>query len=393
MNGLKRLVKVLLFAFSFVVLLVLKLIQPFFRFQLCVVGFHRYGHLALEPEVFLAEQEVLRSAGVAPKRVATIWSFGPVAKQSNTFLASKWREELAVLPSWFVSSLHNVGLVFPILQLNEPKLSITGNMNALDKTSPHISLIAEEIEDGKKQLIEMGINPDKPYVCLIVRDGGHYKSKGETESQGYELFNFDIDTFIPAVQHLVDEGFQVVRMGSGFEKPIAETVKGLFDYAHSEFRSEFLDVYIAATCEFAVSTQTGPDAVCMLFRRPVLYVDITRYSQFFFGMKCATWTPARLFKNERLLSLSEIVGGDIAWYKDPAEFLMNGIVQQKSSPNELLRIVQSYAECNRGASALKDHYSRMVADGMGIRGRNKFGEATAASVPDVNKILGEWVNN
>jgi putative glycosyltransferase (TIGR04372 family) len=393
MNVFKPLVKAALFAFSFLVLLVLKLVEPIIKFQLCVVGFHRYGHLALEPEIFLAEQEIMKATNTSRRRVISIWSLGPVAKQSNRFLASKWKESLLVLPSWFVGSLHSVGTILPLLKLTEPKLSITGNMNGLDKTDPHISLSTEELEDGKKRLIEMGINPEKPYVCLIVRDGGHYKSKGETESQGYELFNFDIDTFIPAVQHLLDKGFQVIRMGSGFEKPISETLNGLFDYAHSEFRSEFLDVYIAATCKFAVSTQTGPDAVCMLFRRPVLYVDVTRYSQFFFGMKCATWTPVRLFKDERLLTLSEIVSGDIAWYKDPAEFLVNGITQQKSSPKELLRIIQSYAECNMGLGALKDQFSQMVANGMGIRGRMKFGETTALNLPDVNKILGEWVNN
>jgi len=116
MNVLKRLVKALLFGFSFLVLLVLKLVQPIVRFQLCVVGFHRYGHLALEPEIFLAEQEIKKAANASHGRVISIWSLGPVAKQSNTFLAKKWKGELLVLPSWFVGSLQSVGLVFPFLK-------------------------------------------------------------------------------------------------------------------------------------------------------------------------------------------------------------------------------------------------------------------------------------
>jgi putative glycosyltransferase (TIGR04372 family) len=391
MNLLKRSVKVLLFAFSFVVLLVMKLLQPIVRFQLCIVGFHRYGHLALEPEIFLAEREIIKATNESPKRVISVWSLGPVAKQSNKYLASKWKQELLVFPSWFVSSLHSVGSVFPVLKLNEPKLSITGSMNGLDKTAPHVSFKAKEMEEGRKRLIEIGINPDKPYVCLIVRDGGHYKSKGETESQGYELFNFDIDTFIPAVQHLVDEGFQVIRMGSGFEKPISESVYGLIDYARSKFRSEFMDVYIAATCEFAVSTQTGPDAVCMLFRRPVLYVDVTSYSQFFFGSKLASWFPARLHKNGKILNLSEIVNSEIAWFKDSNLFSKNGISQQKSSSSELKELVLSYIRMCGSEEGEPLSTQLMISRGFGERGRLQFGEVTARLAPDAERILGDWV--
>ena len=391
MNAVKQLVKVLLFAFSFVVLLVMKLLQPFVRFQLCVVGFHRYGHLALEPEIFLAEREINKATGASSKRVISIWSLGPVAKQSNRYLASKWKQELLVFPSWLVSSLHSVGSVFPILKLNEPKLSITGSMNGLDKTASHVSFTANEREEGKKGLAKIGINPDQPYVCLIVRDGGHYKSKGEIESAGYEVLNFDINIFSGVAEALIESGFQVIRMGSGSERPFTSKPEGVIDYALSGNRSEFLDVFIAATCEFAVSTQTGPDAVCMLFRRPVLYVDITSYSQFFFGSKLATWSPARLHKNGEILNLSEIVNSEIAWFKDPNLFSKNGISQQKSSSNELKELVLSYIRMRGREDEIALNTRSMVSYGFGERGRLQFGEVTACLAPNAERILGDWV--
>ena len=391
MNVLNRLVKASLFGFSFFVLLVLKLVQPIVRFQLCVVGFHRYGHLALEPEIFLAEQEIMKATNASHGRVISIWSLGPVAKQSNRFLAKKWKDELLVLPSWFVGSLHRVGLVFPFLQLKEPKLSITGSLNGLDKTDSHVSLSAKEMEEGRKRLIEIGISPDEPYVCLIVRDSGHYKSKGDIESAGYELLNFDINDFAGVAEVLIESGFQVIRMGSGSERPFASKPDGVVDYALSKYRSEFLDVYLAATCEFAVSTQTGPDSVCMLFRRPVLYLDVTRYCQFFFGSKLATWSPVRLKKNGRILNLSEVVNAEIAWFKDPNLFSKNGISQQKSSSNELKELVLSYIRM-RGREDAKALSTRsMVSHGFGERGRLQFGEVTACLAPDAERILGDWI--
>ena len=391
MNVLKRLVKAPLFAFSFFVLLVLKLIQPITKFQLCVVGFHRYVHLALEPEIFLAEQEILKATGASRRRVITIWSLGPIVKQSNRFLASKWKEELLVLPSWFVGSLQRVGKFIPFLKLEEPKLSITGSMNSLDKTASHVSFTANEIEEGKKGLVKIGINPDKPYVCLIVRDGGHYESKGEIESAGYEVLNFDINNFSGVAEALIESGFQVIRMGSGSERPFTSKPEGVIDYALSNNRTEFLDVFIAATCEFAVSTQTGPDAVCMLFRRPVLYVDVTSYSQFFFGSKLATWSPARLYKNGKILNLSEIVNSEIAWFKDPNLFSKNGISQQKSSGNELKELVHSYIRMRGREDGKALSTQLMVSRGFGERGRLQFGEVTACLAPDAERILGDWV--
>jgi len=391
MNVVKRLVKAPLFAFSFFVLLVMKLIHPIIKFQLCVVGFHRYGHLALEPEIFLAEQEVMKATNTSRRRIISIWSLGPVAKQSNSFLASKWKEALLVLPSWFVGSLQRVGLFIPFLKLEEPKLSITGSLNGLDKTDSHVSLSAEEMEEGRKRLIEIGINPDKPYVCLIVRDSGHYKSKGDIESAGYELLNFDINDFSGVAEVLIESGFQVVRMGSGSERPFTSKPDGVVDYALSKNRSEFLDVYLAATCEFAVSTQTGPDAVCMLFRRPVLYVDVTRYGQFFFGANFATWSPARLFKNGRLLNLTEVVNSDVAWIKDPNKFLDNGITQQKSSEFELRDLAQSYIRAKGIETETGFRVRSNVSRGLGERGKLRFGEVTARLAPEVERILGDWV--
>lgn len=391
MNVIKRLVKAPLFTISFFVLLAMKLIQPIVRFQLCVVGFHRYGHLALEPEIFLAEQEILRARRDSTKRVISIWSLGPVAKQSNKYLAKKWKQELLVFPSWLVSSLHSVGSMLPILKLVEPKLSITGSMNGLDKTAPHVFLTAKEFDEGRSQLVELGINPNLPYVCLIVRDGGHYKSKGDNESAGYELLNFDINDFSGVAEVLIESGFQVIRMGSGSEKPFTKKPDGVVDYALSKNRSEFLDVYLAATCEFAVSTQTGPDAVCMLFRRPVLYVDVTRYCQFFFGSKLATWSPVRLLKNNLVLNVSEVVNSEIAWFKDPNLFFESGITQQKSSSKELKELVQSYISQYDLETAESKNVRLTVARGFGERGRLQFGEVTARLVPKADEILGDWV--
>jgi putative glycosyltransferase (TIGR04372 family) len=381
----------MLIPIALLILLFLKILQPLLRVQLCIVGFHRYGHLALEPEIFLAEQEISRADRKIKKPVVSLWSLGPKSKQSNRYLARKWSERLTVVPSWIVSALHDAGESFRPLKLTEPRLSVTGSENGLDKTSSHLSFSSEEVADGERYLSEIGIDSQRPHVCLIVRDGGHYKSKGEIESSGYELFNFNINDFANAAAVLIAHGYQVVRMGSGTEQPFTNAPAGVIDYASSNQRSEFLDVYLAATCAFAISTQTGPDAVCMLFRRPVLYVDVTRYSQFFFGSKIATWTPVRLLKDGKVLNLSEVATSDIAWIKDANLFAENGISQQKSSEAELSDLVSLYVENRKSPSPGSPWAQKLVAEGMGERGRRQFGDVTATLLPNCEQVLGEWV--
>jgi hypothetical protein len=122
-----------------------------------------------------------------------------------------------------------------------------------------------------------------------------------------------------------------------------------------------------------------------------MYLDVTSYCQFFFGSKLATWSPVRLYKNEKILNLSEIVNSEIAWLKDPNLFSMHGISQQKSSNDELKELVLSYIRM-RGREDAKALSTRsMVSHGFGERGRLQFGEVTACLAPDAERILGDWI--
>lgn len=378
--------KILLQAVALFVLICLFLMRPFVKIRLCIVAFHRFGHLALEPEIFLGEQELRVKSGVIKRFPVQIhwWSFGPQRLQANKFLVSKWCEVLSVLPSWWIDALHTVGRLIPFLQLEEPKMSIRGNLNALDYTETHLRLTDAEQRRGNSELRGLGVDPDKPYVCLVVRDGGHYASLGEKESDGYSFLNFEIASFEQAALWLVEHGYQVLRMGAGSETPLSTSHPQLIDYANSQHRSEFLDIYIAATCRFAVSTQTGPDAVCLAFRRPVCYIDVSRFSQFFFGTKLAWWNPADLWQGDSRLTLGDILSGPIFWIKDPNDFIREGIRQERSSAGRIDHLVKSFVDAfenNRDRSIEIDEkvqfVRNIIARETGDRGKSEFGEINA----------------
>ena len=377
----------------------LKILSPIIRVELCIVAFHRYGHLALEPEIFLGEKEI-RDRTVKSKRFPIQiqwWSFGPKRLQANHFLVSKWREVLCALPSWWVNALHTAGKAVRFLQLDEPKMSVRGSCNSLDQTSAHLHMTNAEIKRGRTALFELGLNPDKPYICLVVRDGGHYASLGEKESNGYSFMNFDITKFEQASLSLAQRGYQVVRMGAGSETAFGANHIGIIDYANSPKRSAFLDVFIAATCSFAVSTQTGPDAVCLAFRRPVCYIDVTRFSQFFFGTKLAWWNPAELWHGNSRLTLRDILRGPVFWIKDPNDFIREGIKQVRSDSESINHLVMSFVESfennfhwNTSEDMTSKTVQKLIEDQAGTVGREQFGRITAVLNPGFVRQSGDW---
>ena len=392
-------IKLLIQLFALLVLICLKILRPIVHVELCIVAFHRYGHLALEPEIFLGEKE-MRSKGVRKNRFpirVQWWSFGPKRFQANQFLVSKWKEVLWALPSWWVNALHLVGKSVPFLQLDEPNMSVRGSCNSLDQTSAHLQMTNAEIERGRAALPGLGINPEKPYACLVVRDGGYYASLGENESDGYSFMNFDVSTFEQAALSLVQRGYQVVRMGAGSAAAFGAGQPLVIDYANSDLRSEFLDIYIAATCSFAVSTQTGPDAVCLAFRRPVCYIDVTRFSQFFFGTKLAWWNPAELWQGDSRLTLRDILRGPIFWIKDPNDFIHQGIRQVRSSAERIDHLVMSFVDAfennlNQIASVdiITKTVQKLIEDQAGTVGREQFGRIAAVLNPGFVRQGGDW---
>jgi putative glycosyltransferase (TIGR04372 family) len=186
-------------------------------------------------------------------------------------------------------------------------------------------------------------------------------------------------------------------MGAGSEIPFGANHPGIVDYANSPNRSAFLDVFIAATCSFAVSTQTGPDAVCLAFRRPVCYIDITRFSQFFFGTKLAWWNPTELWQGDRRLTLQDILRGPIFWIKDPNDFIREGIRQVRSSAERIDHLVMSFVD------AFENHFhqtssedvtirtvQKLIEDQTGAVGREQFGCIASVLNPGFVRQSGDW---
>lgn len=363
------------------ILALLRMLRPWLRVRLLVVASHRFGHLALEPEMELLRQKLM------PRQrrpvVVDLWSFGSARIQSNAYLVKLWAERIHHPPSWVTGALVRGGELFKFLALERPSLSIHGPKNGLDRGQRQCPTPTEFSAEEIRSLASVGFDPRKPYVALVVRDADHYLLRGEQEDESSTLLNADLSSFVAASAYLVENDLQVIRLG-GPSRQSLPAIDGGVDYANSAIRTAELDVKLATFCKFAVSTQTGPDAVVLLARQPVLYVDVLRCSQFFFGTQLATWCPMRIKdpSDQRFWSLKRLCASNLLMAKNTDEFNRSGLQFIRSDSTQIREYVADFLSELHHSADEETLRSRMQVNNtlqlaMGERGQQKFGNIVA----------------
>ena len=294
-----------------------------------------FGHLALEPEKVLSNIASQKSRSVGePKRIL-IWSLGKSREQVNKALVKIWRRELFVLPSAIVDAMHRASKWLPNFEMRVLQFDkLHENDHVLDHCDSNLKFTSSEIEMGEKYLRHVGIEAHTPYICLVVREAAWAPPTTGPSSSG-TLRSRSFEDFLLAAEALADLGVAVIKLGAAGTFKTAGTK--IIDYANSKDKSEFLDVYLPAHAKCVVSTMSGPDAVALVGRVPVLYVDIAQYSLCFAGTRLVTWVPARLIskKSGRAMSLSETFESGAGRFLGSSAFEQAGIKIVQSSPEQI----------------------------------------------------------
>ena len=294
-----------------------------------------FGHLALEPEKILSKIKVEDGQlKRKPKRIL-IWSFSRPRYQVNKALVRIWRRELTWLPSVIVDAVHRASKWLPnfeikILQFDK----LHENDHVIDTCDSHLKFSRSEVQLGEDYLRSVGVKPGEPYICLVVREAAWAPPKTGPSSSG-TLRSRLFKDFLPAAQALAELDVTVIKLGATGTSQT--TGSKIVDYANSESKSELLDVYLPAHAKCVISTMSGPDAVALVGRVPVLYVDIAQYSLCFAGTSLVTWVPALLYSQKlgRVMTMSEVFDSGAGRFLGSAAFEQAGINVMQSSPEKI----------------------------------------------------------
>ena len=133
-------------------------------------------------------------------------------------------------------------------------------------------------EEAARQARACGIAPDARLVCIHAREGG-YKRGDEIQDTKPEAGRNDhtrnarIESYLHAVDYLVQRGYTVIRLGDPSMTPLRHP--GVVDLATSPARTNLLEVYCLLRSDCMVAGESAYVNLIYLTNTPILLVNVT----------------------------------------------------------------------------------------------------------------------
>ena len=196
------------------------------------------------------------------------------------------------------------------------------------KRKPLFQLTDEHRHKGNSILKKIGLPDDAWFVTCHVR---------EPQFKGKESFrDSDIQTFFKAFEEITKRGGWVIRMGDKRMTSLPKMPQ-VFDYALSEHKSDWMDVFLLGGAKFMLGTSSGPTAVSHIFGVPIAMTNNTPTVETYLGNK-DLFLP-RLMKridDGRMLNLVELMTSP--YNSGIIDGLYKNIYKVKTIPNTDLEI-------------------------------------------------------
>jgi putative glycosyltransferase (TIGR04372 family) len=223
--------------------------------------------------------------------------------------------------------------------------------NFFATNKPHLYFTPDEERFGESELSKLGIPAGKPFVCLYGRDSAYLKKAQPGLPTDYHDFrDMTIGNFLLAAEKLTERGYYVIRVGSVVEETLETPNPMVIDYSTSGLRTEFLDIFICATCKFFVGVPSGIIAIPMVFRQPVVYVNFMPLEY------VAAWSPQEIFipkklrlrKEQRSMTFREILESGAGRFLRSEDYEKAGIEVIENTPEEIAAVALEMDDRLRG---------------------------------------------
>ena len=279
LKKIQSLYKILLFYTSFLIIfllfpfifLLIKITNFFFTIRITEIATNRYGHLALNPEIYLLEKKEEEK-----DKIFLDFFYESRYGVCNKELLNLWKKKILIYSRYILSPI-NIMLSKIYSKKNihtiEGFNSKVRDINCyFDKHEPSFLLSQEQEKHCVNILFNNGIDIKKiKYVCLFNRDDA-YLNSSKYKKDWYYLshHNYKINKFTLAANSLTERDVYLFRMGAIVEDKFGENNSKIIDYANSSFRSELMDIYLAIHCLFGISCGTGSSHISVMHRKPML---------------------------------------------------------------------------------------------------------------------------
>jgi len=274
--------------------------------------------------MLLPENEKLRN----PALFSYFEPYINVVRDSGNIHAMKRLESMLTLP---------LGLGLPINEIC-PYIDLAANMAeveriklGMDRSLFHLN--EKHYDMGKRALKKLGLPGDAWYVTIHVRESG-YRGEGWSQINDWKSAN-PLD-YINACKAITKAGGWVFRMGDPSMTNLPK-IPQVIDYANMEIRSDWMDIFLGATCRFLIGTASGYQRVPGYFGVPTILTNCTLSVPYFSLFENDLYLP-RLLKqkvNGKYLSFEEFMSPPISMLDTSQRFLKEGLEWIENTPEEL----------------------------------------------------------
>lgn len=255
------------------VILLLLLTRIFKNFKINKIISHKIGHLATPMEIYICEKKEY------PNKPTIIWFFDK--RIANKFLKKQWSRKLMIFPRHILEPIYILFKKYEFFNFffedfNEESELVKRTLkdgvkqiddkNVLSKHKPSIVFNNEEIKEGENYLKKIGFE-NKKIFTFSARTSNFHSEKIKSNR------NSNINNQNYAIKFLVSKDYSALRIGKNEKEKIKFNNENIIDYAISEHRSDFLDVYLASKSDFMISSESGINELAVMFRKPVLIID------------------------------------------------------------------------------------------------------------------------
>ncbi len=204
-----------------------------------------------------------------------------------------------------------------------------------------------DVAKGELVLGKLGVPKGSWYVCLHVREPGFHR-KWHKSNPGTR--NADVMTYLPAIREVIARGGYVIRLGDSSMRPLPKE-KGVVDYALSDSKSDFMDVFLCATCKFFIGTNSGLGLVPPIFGVPCA---MTNWSP----VGLPQWYPSDSYipklvyssKLGRIMTFPEMLFSEAGWLQFEKPLAEAGMRSVDNSPEEIKQLVIEMMESDESKS-------------------------------------------
>lgn len=267
----------------------------------------RIGHLAMEPHAFweLYGEEHARLVLLTPDRSIAQQSLGLRSILEDIF-------ELAETTDGDLLLMGHIGAgITRADKLTWHQRGTTGliddyikALNTPGRRPRHFST-SQDVTNATNSFLEsLGITPSDRIVVLNVRD---LKFLPDLKIHAFRAAN--IETYQPAIEQLIEDGYRVLRIGVHDSIPSALEHPHYHEVCSEPGYSTLLDPGLIARAHFGITCSSGPEAIFRILGVPQLQVNGV--------LQCGMWMNQRdklLFKTYR-----QTDNGRVASYRNLLE--------------------------------------------------------------------------